>query len=411
MKQVLWISFFIIISINIRAQSIASIRGTDVQINTIGENEVLLILDLDLKNDYKIWENTIVRKNKKVKYRVLSTVKKNILVDTSAFHKPEYGIDFIGFRFKTDSTLMNKIIQGDADYYIETTDTLRIPLINEKTGELDSCILTPQQVKEHTRNAIILSEEEKEELIQSAGGVPNIIANSVDFGLVPGEESSSGKTEYYLTYGYRTRYTFLKKAPLYFESSGHLSTNSEDSLNYLRIYPLSCNFLKGEFEFSGLVGSESNQVFTDWRISADISAKCIIPNFIDLTYGQNRLRLKPIIKAGIKGYQELRNTRSFDENKNVLSCEVYAEAYYYIPVYKQYSLTFQGNIFYDTNEEVNPDRKIKHLYSITAGVEIPNTGIQTIFKYTNGVIDVSDSQYSSTVMIGLLANLAGIGFD
>ena len=389
------------------AQEQVNIRDTQVQINTIGGNEVFVMLMLDLKEDYQLWEEVFFEKNEGLSYTISSIAQKELTAEAETLESAETGLLFIGFRFNTNSALMTRIIEGEADYYIEISDTIHIFLINTITGEKDSCILTPDQVKEHTRNAIILSDEEQEELIQSKGGEINIISNSIDFGLIPGDESSSGKTEYYLDFGYRTNYGFIKKAPIFFETSGHVSTNSRDSLNYLKIFPLSCNYMKNRHEIACLIGSESNQVFTEWRISADINYKQIIGNFINLTYGVNRLRLKPIIQAGFKGYGEILNSRPPGSDGNVFSLIAYMQGYYYIPIYKLYSLTFEGNIFYDTSKEVNPHREPKYLYSITAGVEIPNSGIKTIFKYSNGVVDVFDAENTSIIMIGLLADILG----
>jgi hypothetical protein len=114
--------------------------------------------------------------------------------------------------------------------------------------------------------------------------------------------------------------------------------------------------------------------------------------------------MKPVIQAGIKLYQEIENNRGPENDNNVFSGIAYAQAYYYIPVLKLYSLILEGNTFYDFNTIVNPNKEIKYLYSITIGVEIPNTGIKTIFKYANGETDM---EYTSgnTILIGLLADL------
>jgi|GEM_PF-2259349 len=402
MKKIFWLTLFQTFMV-IHAQEKISVSETLVGINTIDGNTVSVKLFFDLDEGYRHRTSVFFRNNPNLSYRINSISQQEAVSDATA-NDALAGNTFIGFRFEAGSKLMDRIKSGNADYFIEINDTIRIELINDSLNRTVTYVLTPDQVKENTRNKLILSEEEINEIIQSMGGEINMVSNHIDFGLIPGEESASGRTEYAVNYSYRSGYSFLKNIPVYFQSSGLLSTNPRDSLNFIRIFPVGFSLMKNHHEISGQAGMEANQVFTQYRITADVHWQGLIPNLINLTYGENRLRLKPVLEAGIKLYQEIENDRSGESNKNVLSGIAYAQVYYYIPVLKLYSIIIAGNTFYDFNKDRNPGKELGYLYSITAGIEIPNSGIKTIFKYANGANDISFAN-TSTFMIGFMADL------
>ena len=81
-----------------------------------------------------------------------------------------YGNNFIGFQFNASSLLINKVLTGNADYYIEIKDTLFLELVNPELEDTINSFITPDQVKEPTRNKMVLSDADKDEIIQSQGG-------------------------------------------------------------------------------------------------------------------------------------------------------------------------------------------------------------------------------------------------
>lgn len=404
MKRILLIAAFLSFIFVLNAQNKISIKETQIGINTIDGTRISIKLIFNMRDGYRHRTNVFRSNNPELNYRINSINQKELVSETEIEDRPIFGNDFIGFQFEAGSKLMDKLLLGNADYFIEISDTITIEFVNDSLNETVNYILTPDQVKEYTRNKMILSEEEKDELVQSMGGELNMVANSIDFGFVPNDKSISGNTEYYINFNYRTSYRFIKESPVFFQSSGLLSTNYNDSLNYVRIYPIGFSLMKKRNEIACQAGIEANQVFSNCRISGDLHWQGIIRNFVDFTYGANRLRLKPVIQVGIKVYQEVKNSRLPEINKNIFSGIAYAQVYYYIPVLKIYSLTLDGNLFYDLNNHTNPKKEIKYLYSLTVGMEIPKSGIKTIFKYSNGETDISYSA-CSTIMIGIMADL------
>ena len=229
----------------------------------------------------------------------------------------------------------------------------------------------------------------------------------MDYGIILPNTSSSEKTEFNLSYSYSKKYAIITKIPLFFYSEGLISTNAKDSQNYISIYPLSLNFFRGKHQISGQFGIKGNQDFTNYKAEGNLYYTGIISNFINLTPGQNRFRLRPVITAGVKIYQEIENNRPVEINNNEFSNQVFAELYYCIPIHKLFSLIIEGKAFYDWNASVNPDKELMYNYSATLGIDIPKTKFVTIFKYSNGENDIS-YQSNDYFILGIMIDLFDI---
>ncbi|MBW6535927.1 MAG: hypothetical protein K0B11_13040 [Mariniphaga sp.] len=243
-----------------------------------------------------------------------------------------------------------------------------------------------------------------EELIYAKGGDIYVSQNVIDLGIIPSEQASSGKTEYIASFQYRTKYSFIKDLPVFLYAKGLISSNSNDSLNYLSVYPINYNFLKGYNELIGQLGIEGNQSFSSYRIAGNFYWNALIPNLVDLTLGENRLRLKPIISFGLKIYKEIKNNIPSELNTKEFSNRIYSQYYYYVPIQKNYSIILNGMTYYDFSSKVNPDRKILHNYSLAVGIDIPKTDFKTIFKYEKGNNFVTQES-NNYLMIGLLIDM------
>jgi len=256
--------------------------------------------------------------------------------------------------------------------------------------------------------------------------------NTFDFGVQPSSDSSS--TSYTLNFAFQNKYngsSFLKcpttgdasKAKpssfaIYYGVSGRLSTNFKDSLNFIDIYPLIMhgdNYTvidtakkdsakdkpnKLPYEWNVKLGNESNQTFTTKRIALDASLSTIIPNLVNLTSETSqRLRLKPEIDGGIKGYYDYSNSAS-----TFYSGQAYINAYYYIPVYDSYAIIINDKTFYDFSQQKNPHHLISSNYTVEIGTDVPKTGFKVMLKYENGKTDINYKQ-SQAVVVGLLMNV------
>jgi hypothetical protein len=106
-------------------------------------------------------------------------------------------------------------------------------------------------------------------------------------------------------------------------------------------------------------------------------------------------------------YKEFDNMRIGTESSNELSGQVFANLYYNIPVFDNYSIIIESNTYYDFSEAINPDQKLKINYSIALGVDIPKSPFKTLFKYKDGQVDVNNFS-DSNLTIGLLADLESV---
>jgi len=305
----------------------------------------------------------------------------------------------------------NKVsLQFDTDLVFQYDDNSVTPAVKNKMGKVSMDVLNKQFTDEFTFPA-----DQKTKFVTALNNL-YYYKNSIDFGVQPGKDSTS--VSYTLNFNFQNIYnsnSLLKCAApdtkssgattlVYYGISSRLSTNTKDSLNFIDIYPLiihSSNFTgKIPYEWNFKAGHESNETFTNRRFAVDASISTILPNFIDLTSPTySRLRLKPVVDLGLKGY--------YDYSSNIsayTSGQAYMNIYYYIPVYDSYAIIVNDKTFYDFSKEKNPGHQLASNYSIAIGTEVPKTGFKVMFKYENGKSDINYKQ-TQAVVIGLLMNL------
>lgn len=302
----------------------------------------------------------------------------------------------------------NKIsVVFDSDIRFEYTDN-SAPGIAKKTG-----MITKEEANKKLDKELSFPADEKTKFLTALNNM-YYYKNSVDFGVQPGQDSAS--VAYTLSLSFQNVYNKpslltcgagtqkSNRTLVYYGVSGRLSNNFKDSLNFINAYPLIIQHHNYEAklpnEWNVKVGHESNQSFTNRRIAADASLSAIIPNLIDLTSSSSaRLRLKPVLTLGLKGY--------YDYSKNVdafTSGQAYIGIYYYLPVYDHYAIILNDKTFYDFSSERNPEKQVLSNYSVAVGTEIPGTSFKVMFKYENGRSDINYKQ-SEAVVIGLIMNL------
>ncbi len=412
--SVILIILFFSYSIYAQEISIVEISNHEILINTEGENSITINLKIDLSSDdfkgFEIDNEKFQDLNPRLNAQLVSVKNDNNFVFSDVKVEVNVTRTAINFEIKPVSDeLISQLTNGLANLYIKVDNDI---LFEVWKGRDESTLITlkvvKSQIEKYTHSKTFLTDEMARELIDAKGGEILLTQNKLDFGIIPAEQSSSSKTEFNLSFIYRTSYSFLnKELPVFFSTEGLIGSNSNDSLNYVSIYPLNYNFSKGINEFIGQVGVEGNQVFSNYRISGNLFWNGIIPNIIDLTLGEDRLRLKPVIKVGVKFYQEIENNRPIEINNNEFSNQVFGEFYYYIPIQKIYSLIIGGTAFYDFNSKVNPDNIAMFNYSATLGIDIPKTDFKTIFKYSKGENGIS-YQTNDYFMIGLMIDSFGL---
>ena len=391
----------------------ADISHHETLINTIGENAITINLKIDLSKKnlegYEIDDEKFNDLKKDLNPRLVQVINGQEIIFSDAKVNVSVSKTAISFEIKPVSDeLISQLTNGTSDLYIKVdTDILFEVWKNQDESTLKTLKVTTDQIKKFSQSKSYLTEEMARELIDAKGGEIYLTQNTFDLGIIPAEQSSSSKTELNASFSYRTKYSFLKNTPIYFSAEGLIGTNSRDSLNYISVYPVGYNFLKGTHQFVGQLGIEGNQDFSNYRISSNFFWNGIIPNLVDLTFGEDRLRLKPVLKAGVKFYQEIKNNRPIEIDDNEFSNQVFMEYYYYVPIHKIYSLILEGTLFYDFNTSVNAGKKAMFNYSAVLGVDIPKTAFKTIFKYSKGENGIS-YQRDDYYIIGLMIDAFGL---
>jgi len=391
----------------------ATVTDSDFKINSIGSPELNIDLKLVLPDTFQLDDEDFFDLNAGY-VALLKSKKFDELIDpdvVSVEISPAAGniIRFIvtGFSQK----LSELIAKGDAGIYITVNSAIKFSAY--KGDEKLSYELKVSDVEKFTSNKIILTDAMQKELIAAKGGSIFMSSNTFDFGILPKDTEENAKTEFYADFKYRSEYGFSDNVPVFFYGEGLLTTNSADTLNYLSLYPISYRFAdydkignRKNYDLVAQLGIEGNQKFTNYRMSGNIYWQGLIPNLINLTMGEDRLRLKPVLKAGAKFYKEYENNRLI-ESENEDSNQIFGELYYFVPIKKIYSLILDANAFYDFSDTLNPDDEIMYNVSITLGIDIPNTDFKTIFKYVEGENGIT-YQKDQQLMIGFMADLFSI---
>lgn len=412
MKKII-ILLFTVFALNVQAQNDikVTIDSTSTVISTHNQSiaiQLYLKFSPEKFADYKLINEGFKELNPDLKSKLVSRSFKNQITKKETLTIRPTRIS-LQIEIDNVSEELIKLFDKDrADMHVSVNKDVFFKVWKEgDISSIKTLSIDRAEFEKATRNKLVLTDGMVQEFIDAKGGEIFLSQNQIDFGAIPSDQSSSNKTEFYAKFKYRSKYAIFKDSPMYFYSEGLIGTNSKDSLNHLSVYPVSFNFLKGTNELSGQLGMEGNQLFTNYRIAGNFYWNGIIPNLVDFTFGENRMRLKPVVKLGFKLYKEVENNRLPGNNKNEFSNQIFADFYYNIPIKKQYTLIFECSAFYDFNLSVNPDKKIMANYSATLGIEIPKTELQTIFKYTwgeNGVTYKSNDY----LMLGFIVDLFGI---
>ncbi|WKD86348.1 hypothetical protein KCTC32516_01723 [Polaribacter huanghezhanensis] len=400
-KNILILIFTTISTISFSQITTLALKDFDTKINTIGNKSIEVNLFFDFPNKYKeyiIDEGSINNVNS---YLVIGN-KKNKLNESPINKGLKFTLTIEAEKLaeRLENINLEHQVQIEKDLIFEIWE-------NKKENTRIKITITNDQITKWTHNVFNkLSKAQKEALIKEKGGEAIISENSIDLGYIPESESVSGKTEVSINFKYQN---YWKNSDLGYSFEGLVGTDSKDSLNFVSVYPIITSLRKSstkirDFDFIGKIGFEGNQTFTSWRVSADISLQGIIPNLIDLTAGENRLRLKPVINIGLKFYNEVKNNRKINTD-NEISNQAYADFYYYIPIHKTFSLTLNGKVFYDFSAKVNPNKDVNYNFDAVLGMNVAK-GVKTVFKYTKGNNNITFEK-GDYFSIGVLSDILG----
>lgn len=282
--------------------------------------------------------------------------------------------------------------------FIHISGDLRIPLDN---GAM--MILRPETLRQASIPA--LSDQALRRLTAALGGDFALYQNKIDFGM-QADTADSTRRIFSATFRYYDR-PFSSMPWWMVHARGYLSTDSNDSLSEVSIYPLTVSRLRGldgpwPTELRGSLGIEGDQRFRRSRLNANGYLSTLTPNLIDLTGGVPRLRLKPVIRVGFEYWHE------FDDHGHPLGNKkggkIGGELYYVIPVLKNYMLLIEGEVGAPLGAGFKQKYRTGDLikrFDMTLGYNIPGGGLQIMAKYSFGKTDVLFRE-DSKLFIGIL---------
>lgn len=294
--------------------------------------------------------------------------------------------------------------------YLFIDAPIRVPLTNG-----DFLIITPEALKAATLSEITLSEENRKRLLAKKGGAHTLYQNKIDF-ATRGDRADSTKREFVLTYSYFG--TPLENLSWWaFAAKGYLSTNKQDPLTEIKIYPITIGHVYGldagqplkTGEVRIWLGLDGNQSLRRSRLNASFYCTTLFPNFVNLSYGNDRLRLKPVVKLGIEVWDELEDGGI--PGDRMTGGKIGGELYYYVPIMKNYSLLIEGEFGYlfgaDLKQKYGTPDFINR-FDATLGYELPNADLKVIAKYSFGQNDINFER-DDKLLLGLAIDILKLG--
>jgi len=291
--------------------------------------------------------------------------------------------------------------------YIFIDKPLKIKLTNG-----DYLVITPKVLKEATLAELELTEKDREMWVEARGGAHTLYQNKIDFGM-RSDAADSSRKEFVLTFSYFG--VPVQSAPWWsVAAKGQLSTNKQDPLSKLAFFPLTVGrwfgldeggmFSTGELR--AWIGLEGDQPLNKTRINGSFTYTTILPNIIDLTFGdQRRLRLKPVIKVSAEYWNEINDDRVPDnlQKGGRIGCELY----YFIPVMERYSFLIEGNVGFilgDTFKKKHNADDVVSRFDVTLGYEVAGADLKVLAKYSFGQNDIN-FQRDDRLLLGLAIDL------
>ena len=302
----------------------------------------------------------------------------------------------IGFKTSDLSAdLPRRIFKGEKLVYIDLSTDLPVIMEDGTTAKL-----TPAQVKELSAQ-ISLSEARLTALEDVARGRQRIYENRLDLAREVGEDDSQ-TAQYALSYQLSQT---IGRTPLVIEATGRLSTDEVNPLNRLEFsllgrtgvnrLDLGAPVFWSAYLSAGVSG---DQKFDASAATIELGADVLFPNFINLTAGANRLRLKPVVGVSLGYRRQFEGEELFDGKQNLF--EIGYKAAYLIPVLTKYTLTLDSEGTY--NEKAKGEAFF-HTTALALYYDLPPEELKVLAKWEIGRNEFSFEQ-DSQVLLGIIAD-------
>ncbi len=405
MKKIIFMMSIILLG---SLQSNAQIKRIECEINTIEITELQFQIYLDMDSDETISPafNTIPGFQERFEVRLESNDSAVVTGEIDGMGG-SCGNGYVVLNVN-DSMLSNKgtaklLFKDKLPYYIFIPAELQIQLVDSAGMQPTRLVtISPALMKKASGAMNKVEPEMYDLLVRSLGGENGAYNNKIDIGRQI-KSSEASINAYYATFSY---YGAVHCFRYWFWSlDGRLSTNKDDALNRIAVCPMSFNktYATGNIptEYMLSFNIEANQSFTVQRYAPTAAIQAILPNMVDFTNNQYRLRLKPVLKVGMKGLFEYEN-KILKAKQN--DGQVFGELYYYIPIMKTAAIYINAKAF----NNFTAGAGWEYNYDVSLGTELPSSNFKLIAKYSRGISDINcqlNEQSESQVMLGLLLNL------
>lgn len=393
MKQILFLTMIFVFAAGAMAQTNLTINSveTDIDTDPAGPSfEVRVVFNIPGNDSIDAFN---FADNEEVK---LSSPKYASFLGSDNYSAP-LSLSTSGFSVfysLTADTVLQLLNTDPGSFYLESPEDLIF-----LTKEQDTLLLGIDELKSATYNQLNLSDEQIDEVRNTIAGNLLLYKNYFNVGFDPQAEDFTLSLDYRYSKPYK-----IEKVGLYFYSEGRLSTFSADTLNYFKISPINANLWKDpsmRYHVVASTGLEADQIFSNARINVNLNIESIIPNLVNLTYGYDRLRLKPVVAAGISYYNQIIVSDAAPKQNAFL---LTGEIYYYIPVLEAYYFLVQARTFYDTGKE--QEEAWDYQASVALGLELKSMPATIIAKYAFGANEIT-FEHNDQLLIGFAMDLFG----
>ena len=274
------------------------------------------------------------------------------------------------------------------------SDTLRAQLSDGSTF-----ILSPEQMREiSSQSSLRLTQKQVDDIIDAKGGYLSVFGNRFDAGLREAQNDTIDRASYF-DFAFAKTYSGYA----YFQVSGLLSSNLDDPVAHIKVTPFAFRKISKQslvvdtFFQSSLNGDEV-------RLGGNLFYNALIPNFIDMTQGHNRLRPKPIINFGFNLSYYSSSAEEMVEKEGF--AEPFVDLEYYIPVKDKYTVHVQMYAFWRSDAgKVFKFKQNDPQWHWTLAIHYSVPGFSKVIgKYTYGT-DAFTQETDNRLMLGLLVDL------
>lgn len=292
-------------------------------------------------------------------------------------------------RDSSQTDIVKQIFSQDFPTYIEASEDINIYL-----PDMDNTItISKDQLKELTFSSKTLTDDKMEMLLQYLNGSSLEITNNINFSKEVNNKDTTS-SEFILDFDIqKPLLSSLFSIPLFYELKGRLSTNEHNPLDIFSAY-IKYKHKENFFFEMGRIGPQKLNT-NSFRINCGYEN--IIPNLIDLTGGNPRLRLKPFIKFGAAYQYNFYKENPFgNDSGNLL---VFMNGYYYVPVLDRFALVFECEGTY--SDKLITEEKFLFNYSLSFGYETPLENLKILFRVVDGKNEINLGE-ATVYSIGML---------